>query len=286
MLKTLLKHELRATAKTFMWLYIAFAAIAVVSAVIIPWSPFVSGSSSYYSSSAPEFAGTFPAAMQGLVFVLYVLAVIAIGVVTIVVIILRFYRNLLGDEGYLMMTLPVSREEHILSKLLVAMIWSICSAIIIFLSIVLFIAASGVLGDVVEALNEIVRSGAPLGRWITLSILTMIVSTLSSILILYASMAIGPNLIKNRVGGSILAFIMVAIASQVISTVIMFAWSMSMDSRNVYATSIMWGVSDGLSFADNLFNATIGASLLSCGIIAVACWFLTQYMMKKKLNLA
>ena len=289
MLIKLFKHEMRATAKTFMWLYIAFAAISIVSALVGPWSPMFMGTNIYSSSSASVSVqpNAIPSAVQVIVISLYFLAAVAIGIVTLVVIILRFYRNLLGDEGYLMMTLPASREEHILSKLLAAIIWSMCSMVLIILSILLFIAVSGHFGEVIKAINESILAGMPVGRWIFQVVLMMIISTLSGILMLYASMAIGPNLLRNRVGGSILAFIIISVAGQFISGGVMLSWARPFVSFGVFDPTVTVQTPMGNSpVLDSVIDTVTGMSIISCVIIGVACWLLTQYMLRKKLNLA
>ena len=292
MLGKLFKHEMRATARTFLWLYIAFAAIAVVSAVVAPWSPLVSGSSSFSPYGSEDVTNTVPGALQVVMFVLYTLAVVAMGIVTIVVIILRFYRNLLGDEGYLMMTLPVSREEHILSKLLAAVIWSVCTTIIILLSILLFITVSGHFGEMVNGISESIRMGLPIGSWVSMFVLIIIVGIISSILMLYAAMAIGPNLLKNRVGGSILAYIIIYVASQFVTAGVMLIWVRPMMNSATSLSAFDPGSDmteaylNGVSNISSMIHAVSWMSVISCVIIGVVCWFLTQYMLKKKLNLA
>ncbi len=54
---------------------------------------------------------------------LFVIGVIAVGVVMIVMVVQRFYKNLLGNEGYLMFSLPATTLEHILSKGLSSLLW-------------------------------------------------------------------------------------------------------------------------------------------------------------------
>ena len=56
--------------------------------------------------------------------------VMAICVVTFIMTIQRFYKNMLGREGYLMFTLPVSVSKLIWSKLIVVMVWIILSVIV------------------------------------------------------------------------------------------------------------------------------------------------------------
>ena len=49
--------------------------------------------------------------------------VLAAILLTIYLLVERFYHNLLGNEGYLMFALPVSTSEHIIAKILTALIW-------------------------------------------------------------------------------------------------------------------------------------------------------------------
>ena len=54
----------------------------------------------------------------------------------------RFFRGLLGDEGYLMHTLPVSPWQLIGSKLLCAVVTTLLSIVVAILSILLIMPIS------------------------------------------------------------------------------------------------------------------------------------------------
>jgi len=288
MLSTLFKHEMRANAKTFMWFYIAFVVIAVVNAII---NPFAMESMNFASQSGDAAMVTapivfLPNAIRGVFMVLYSLSIGVISVLTIVLIILRFYKNLLGDEGYLMMTLPVTREQHILSKLLSAVIWSVCTTVLIFLSLVLMLASAGVLGDLIEGMNQMIAEGVPLNRWIVQIIALMLVSCVNGILMLYAAMGIGPNMLKNRVGGSILAFIILYIGSQFVMLAVTFSsmYSIFLNPQMMSAT-----ITKGPQVPDHVVAAVdtiFAGTIIGTAALAIAFWFITRYMIKRKLNLA
>lgn len=55
--------------------------------------------------------------------ILLVALYVAMGIFVLVFIIDRFYKGLLGNEGYLMFTLPVTSTAHIASKALTSMIF-------------------------------------------------------------------------------------------------------------------------------------------------------------------
>jgi len=307
MLITLFKHEMRATAKTFMWFYIAFAVIALINAVLNPLAMGTATAVSANMTVQPMWLpGAFvPEAIRGVFMALYGVAVAVVMVLTIVIIILRFYRNLLGDEGYLMMTLPVTREQHILAKLIAAVIWSICTGVLVFLSSLLLLANAGALTEITAGINEIIANGTPVDRWIAQFVVLLLVSTITSILMLYAAMGIGPNLLKNRVGGSILAYIIIYIASQIVmfGVVVGTVTGISGGPRMVQVAAVGTDT-EGVTVASNVpaipmpeggavpqefisaIGAFVGSTIICTAAIGVVCWLITVFMLKRKLNLA
>ena len=86
-----------------------------------------------------EMVGLF----SGIIAILYVVAIIAIIIVTLVMIVDRYSKNLLGKEGYLMFTLPVTTGEHIWNKTISAALWTLFSYIVGILSFLLIALCSG-----------------------------------------------------------------------------------------------------------------------------------------------
>ena len=111
----LMKYEIKATARTLIPLYIALLAFAIINKIFIGTG----------LAHKLEGFGSIP-------FILsifgYGCTMAAVFIVTFFVIIQRFYKNLLGDEGYLMNTIPVSTITNITSKLSIAGFWNIISA--------------------------------------------------------------------------------------------------------------------------------------------------------------
>lgn len=69
---------------------------------------------------------------------LYMGVMMAAFVVTAVILIQRFYKNLLGSEGYLMFTLPVTVTQHLLSKTIIAVVMIGLSGLSALISIFIF----------------------------------------------------------------------------------------------------------------------------------------------------
>lgn len=116
MLKQLLKYEFKATKSLYFGLYLALALLSVVLGV------------SFRQENAWADNTNF-GRLEVILMVLYLSVIFAIAVLCFVSTVQRFYKNLLGREGYLMHTLPVTETQLILSKLITSMVWvlSACS---------------------------------------------------------------------------------------------------------------------------------------------------------------
>lgn len=99
-----MKYELRSTARYFLPIY---AAIIVFSMLIG-----IRGINDNYMYALNMI---LPMALG--------LSFMGLGVLTLIMVVKRFDSNLLGDEGYLMFTLPVKSSSIIFSKLLTSLIW-------------------------------------------------------------------------------------------------------------------------------------------------------------------
>jgi len=130
MLGKLMKHEFRATGRIGAPLCGIMLALAVIAGMVLR---FWGGSNAY---GWWERAGST-------VIVLYGMSVFAVSIGIFIVLMQHYKRNLLGDEGYLMRTLPVSLHELLLSKLFVALIWYVAAMVLTFLSGVVVVFLSG-----------------------------------------------------------------------------------------------------------------------------------------------
>lgn len=122
MLKKLLKYEFKATARTYGGMYLALLAASVL-----------------FGGSVWRWNGTNSDAystLVGLLSLVYTAVIIGTVVVTIMTIVQRFYRNLLGREGYLMHTLPVTEAQLVGSKLISSAVWLLASAVVGVVSLV------------------------------------------------------------------------------------------------------------------------------------------------------
>ena len=98
MLGKLIKHEFRATGRIMVPVLLAVLALAVLANISFLVIDYVSNA--------------FLSMLLGLLIAAYFIGLVALGVITIIIMVYRFYKNMLGDQGYLMMTLPTGGWMH------------------------------------------------------------------------------------------------------------------------------------------------------------------------------
>lgn len=120
MLRKLLKHEFRATGRV----------MVPVIAILLATSLGANLSLRYLMDSRAWFLS-----MLGLLLITaFGLAIVGVFIVAFILMIQRFYKNLLQDEGYVMLTLPVSIHQHIWSKLIASSVWFILTTLAVILA--------------------------------------------------------------------------------------------------------------------------------------------------------
>lgn len=126
MLSKLIRYEWKAVARVCIPMYGGLILAAMLT-------HFLLGNLERFSSTLYDI---ITMAMSTLCFGLFMAAF----VLTLIIQIQRFSKNLLGDEGYLMFTLPASVSQHITAKLVVAVlldVLSVAAAILAVLALAL-----------------------------------------------------------------------------------------------------------------------------------------------------
>ena len=190
MLRKLMKHELLATGRIMLPM---FALVLLAG---------VGGNLSTYQLL--ETGNSFFNTVGVLLLMVFIVAIFATIILSYVLMIHRFHKNLLRDEGYLMMTLPVTVHEHIAAKLIVSVIWFTLTLLTVILSIfVLLFQAEPAMQFVLEV-GEVF--GAVIKYqygWhallIGLELLVLFAASLAgSCLMVYAAIAIGHSFSEHK----------------------------------------------------------------------------------------
>lgn len=202
-----------------------------------------------------------------------------------VICIVRFYKNLFTAEGYLSLTLPVNNHQHILVKLTVSTVFMLLSALSACAAIA--IAFSG------EMLNSFLRdwsltfrmmyAGMPavhMALYTLEYVLILLVSLASAPLLFYACIAVGQLARKNRILMAIVAYIVHYAASQFLGMVLALFLVFGLATLDAQWIHTLLN-NDPFAF----MHIILCICLASCMALAALYYFITVYIMNKKLNL-
>lgn len=277
MLGKLIKHELRGSGRTML----PFILVSLFLSVMAGFSMRAMEHQQDYSWFNILF---------GIVIFLFVAGLMAVCIMSVVVVINRFRQNLLGDEGYLMFTLPVSVDQHIWAKLIVSAIWFLATFLTCMLAVVLMLVCNvdtfdidwSEVGYVMGELGRMMKQFGVLhivGYCLELLVM-FFAGACVSCLTFYCAMAIGYSFSNRKVLLSILAFFGLDIFFSILQ------------SSLVMLLNAIPGVE---MFMENLDLSRVGAAgsvhiVLLCWILylavyAAVLYIPTRLLLKKKLNL-
>ena len=256
MLTKLLKHEFRATARIMGPLYLVLLAVAL----------------GFNFSARLMDSGNFVLNMlAALVVMAYVVAITAVFIVAFILMLQRFYKNLLGDEGYLMHTLPVRSWQLVLSKLICALATTVVNGIVGILAMFLMMPLNwdeifdtqlwqAVFRNLVQQPDIIL--------YFLEFLLLLLVMCAAMFMNFYLAMSIGHLFSRRRILMSVVAFFGLNILDSVITSTLH-----NMDMMN-------WLY--GMDLSD---HAGYWLGILLLLIPTVIMFLLTSWILKHKLNL-
>ena len=259
----LLKYDFRSMWKQFAFIWPAALALALVN---------------HFTINGLDSTSTVGETTAGISMLVYVAILMAMFIVALVFAIQRFFKGLLGDEGYLMHTLPVRPWQLIGAKLVCAVVTTFLSVMVALLSIlVIFPWDREVVGELFRGLRYVFTHWNVQATHGIIGILEfclmMMVSFATGFLQLYLSMSIGHLFSKNRVAFSVVAFIAInAVVSTLSGTLLLPLSDVLSDIINS-----MNGVT---SFHAAMWTIIAGELVLSAIFFAG-----TEFVLRKKLNL-
>lgn len=209
MLTKLLKYEFKATARTMGSMYLAMVAAAALLGFTMRMT--IQHETEGFGSQGME---NFFTSATLILMLVYVALVIATVVLTIMQVVQRFYKNLLGGEGYLMNTLPVSTRQLLASKTIAGVVWMAASAVVSVLSMLtLLVVARGKfgLGEWFNMLPQVLRAfhyntGVSLLNFAAGMVVAALCSCACAVLCIYAACMIGHQIKRFTVPVGIAAY--------------------------------------------------------------------------------
>ena len=204
MLSKLIGYEYRATRRIFFPAYAAMLILALINSI---------------GFTLPEYMSEHTSILFSVLFTLFIVSIAAAYVLSFAYTVYRFHKNLLGDEGYLMFTLPATPAQLIWAKCIVSSIWIVLTTIVCALSLILFTAPYTIMDLPFSDFSMIwfqLRYGISVMMhdfgigvlFVPLEgIVLGICATLSACMMIYACLSIGSLSNKHRLGFAFLTYI-------------------------------------------------------------------------------
>jgi hypothetical protein len=269
MLRKLIKYEIKATQRIFLPI---FGLILICSLLIKAFFAL------NYDIDGPM------AAPFGITIFVYGLLIAAAFVMTLVVTIERYRKNLLGDEGYLSFTLPVKVHSHIDCKMITSVMWAILSLIVALISIFIIVGGDVTKDDWSNFGKAVGYIFGNFGGWATLmtveGIVLFLVTNLSFILKIYLSISVGNFSSKHKMLASFGTFVGLSVVENIVfSIAVRIGIKLNIDQwLSVMSKQYVIG-----SF--QTVSAFLGCAILLGAVFGAAYYFLTNWILSKKLNL-
>lgn len=279
MLGKLIKYEFKATGRTMLPLIAAVLVLAALSGM----SVILLDRETSYGILQAIFV---------LILIAFFACIFALGVMALVMMIERFYKNLLGSEGYLMFTLPVSVDALVWSKLIVSFIWFLVTAAVSVLAVLILMAISASHAFTIDEFSfiwqRICEIAGSIGAgnitgFVVEVIAALFLYSVSTCLHFYFAMAIGQSFANHKVMWSIIFYFVISVAVFALTG---FAGTVAndigiFDALNAAAES-MRVRSDPIP----IMHVLLTANAIIAALLSVLYYFPTAALLKKKLNLA
>lgn len=265
MLGKLIKYEFRSSTRNMLVVWVALLGMSLITGIFLKNDSSIVG---------------FLRIVSGISMFVYASLATIVAVLTIMVIIRRFKNGILGNEGYLMHTLPVTNRKLIVSNGVVAVI-NICISCIAIMLSVFFVQLITYSGNIKMMLNSLVDSVSRYPIIILIAIelfIITVVSLLINVYEIYLSMAIGQLKNEHRVAYSVASYLGINIVMLIlISTVGNFI------ANSKFANFAVTSASDYSDYVQ--LNILFLVTFVVMSLVLVVLHIITEKILDKRLNL-
>lgn len=284
MLRKLLKYEFKYTYKVIL-LLLGGVALATLIGFISLQSPFwdnLSGRNRY----ADNFAVDLLSMMSFFSITFYIIMLVGVVYAALIYLVVRFYRTMYTDEGYLLHTLPVTKHQILISKIFVSSVWMyliylamyaslaffILSMINVFTSDSVWLSMPSYFGEFQEFMGEFTHLFG--GGWLVSYLVLAVMGVPAAVITFFGAVSMGQLFAKHRVLMAIVSYIAIMIASSVLRS--LFQGGLALTS----ATFIQTGADFG-----HYMMVTANSQMIASLLIAVGCYIASYYITSRNLNL-
>ena len=218
-------------------------------------------------------------------FLIYVLLLVGAMYGIVIYMGVHFYKTMYTDQGYLTHTLPVKTHQLLGSKVIVSGIWvflinaALCVSVVVLVIGLLQGVMDGIRVDISwnEFWSELGNMFAFIDfdavHLLIIMILSVLISPFASVVLLFGALTIGQLSGKHKLMMGILTYIGLAVVSYLLNSLVQAIITFG------YAMSPADDVSMGY------MTSSYDASLIVSCVTGVVLYFVSHYIISKKLNL-
>lgn len=288
MLGKLLKHEWKCT-----WKAGGIMLLGLVLVSLFGWISFQApmwrsvANDSYYSGFS-----MWDLFSVGTLF-MYIIMLIGLNYGIIIYMAVRFYKTMYTDEGYLTHTLPVSKHQILVSKILNSGLWYVLMELGVMLSVFVLVFSMvsvflpegynwsdvwDMLGpEMIRYINESFMEifGMTVNGYFGMLLVISLVTPFCTMIILFGAISLGQLFTKHRVLMAIVSYVGIMIVANIISSMV----------RSAFSVGMMMNYTSDNALAGGYMNITMWVSAILSVAEAAVLYFVSYYVTSKKLNM-
>lgn len=270
MVKRLFKYEISAAMRSLLAMEVIVLGIALLTRIV-----------QFFEVDSVAYGIVRTSAI-----VMLCVSIIVSIIMSVILSIKRFYTNIFSAEGYLTMTLPATPTQHIIVKLVVAVL-SVVGAILVSLLAGAVATMGEVFIEVCKAVGYISKVyfdsyGGHGIAYVFEVILMLLVSLSSSLLIYYACISVGQMASKKRVLFAFVAYFAYYSLTQILGTILLILVAIGPDwLKNL----LYWFETFSMNHPIAVIHIVLWLVTVYFLVLSVVFFFISNYIIKNKLNL-
>lgn len=276
MLKKLFRYEFQAMGRILLPIYFVAIVMAIMQSL---FTGILDGTDLLQD-------GIFVQVIYVVMTILFVIAIIAIFVAAVLLSVQRFCQNLLGKQGYLMHTLPVTTGQQITVKLVTAVAFQLLAGVVFFVILCLLLLSKGIAPfvDIWDGWRMLpVEYRQQIFRMILYVFVTILVALIYMNLSFYVAVGIGYSFHKHKKAIALGVFLVEHLVIRNIARLMV----LRIVFRHINGLPEQFDLMGfaGLDAVFGLSHTLLNWSVLMMLIISAVTYEITHYFLKNKLNL-
>lgn len=270
MLIKLLKYDIKAQIMSVLPVYVIVLGLSVLLYIM------------------EKLKGIYPllTGIYGLLLIVCVVGFAGIFIWTLITSVRQFYLNIVKEEGYLTNTLPVSKNQIVISKEIASCIMMVI-AIVFAIPVAMLVFFHGdVLSLVSATIDSIAKGGVHVYLYLVYFILVMLIGYIWQITLFFAAIMLGQTRDTNKVLFAVVFGILLYFAMQVLS-LIGIGLNVLIDPKltDLIVTDSIVAVNPSPADVWSFLGAMLITSSIITIIMIIVNHIICIYIAKKRLNL-